>query len=577
MRQELNPFTLAMLLGLAVLGVYYPSIFSPVNSVDDSGMLHYLLNCDSFSWRRIFVPGGSGSYYRPILLSSFMMDKYVWGLHESFMHLENVVFHLINTLMVYAVGRRAMGLLNENSALLPFVAALLFAVHPLNTEAVNWISGRTDLLAAFFLLLSTYIILHKELRWCRVMISAVCMLLACLAKETAIFFLPAALLFPFFISGNGRSGSLRSLLRSYGIYLIIFCLSGAAYFAFRMLAFSKGDQGISRVVTHVGGSESSGLLLSTRLVLKATGFYAKKLFVPFPLNFGITHVSDLYLPLGVVVMFAVVWLIIRRTLPVFFIVTAAAVGSSALMIPLLRLTWTPLAERYMYIPSAFLLLGISLSFRKLGCKQKYGTHLTLAVSLVIMIAIYGTATRNILWQDNLALYEDTLRKSPDFIPAQNEIANALYCRGKTEEAITIYKSFDEPNGLVNAQYGLKNKAFALMHEGRFTEARDIMKQLLANPGKHEIQILLQLLELNKVQVMANKATNMDVYAESVTTLNRLVEITGDPFYSYRLGIVHMQAGARDKAHAEFLKVVKTAPKDIYYRKPSEKLVIELSK
>lgn len=561
-----------------VLGVYYQSIFSPINSVDDSGMLQFLLNSDIFTLQNIFVPGGSGSYYRPILLLSFMMDKFVWGLEESFMHLENIIFHLVNTLLVYAVARRAAGFLPNTPPVAPFVAAMFFAIHPLNTEAVNWISGRTDLLAGFFLLLAMYLLLMRPLSLFQSLISSLCMLLACLAKETAIFFLPAALLFPFFISAARTDAApLRSVFRGYWFHFIVFCSAGAIYFVFRTRAFSKGDQGVARVITHVGGSESAGILINARLVLKATGFYAKKILVPFPLNFGIIHVSDAYLPLGLLVLAGIIWLMTRRTLPAFFVICAGAVGTSALMIPLLRLTWTPLAERYMYIPSAFFLVGVTLAVSQWEWHRKYQVHLVIAVSCLVAIALYGTATRNLLWQDNLALFQDTLKKSPGFIPAQNEIANALHHRGKQKEAAAIYKSFNETNGLINAQYGLKNKAFALMNEGNFTEAHVILKQLMANPGKHEVAILLQVLELNKVQVMANKATLKDVYAESVTTLTRLIELTGDPFYLYRLGIVHMQAGEKNRALTAFNAVIQTAPPAAYYRKPAEKLAKELGK
>lgn len=567
-----------LLIFFVVLSVYYPAIFSPLNSVDDPGMYDYLLNTDEFYLRSIFIPGGTGSYYRPILLLSFMMDKFVWGLEESFMHLENIVFHLANTLLVYAIARRATNYLTKPTPVAPFVAAVFFAIHPLNTEAVNWISGRTDLLAGFFLLLAMYLILKRPLTGLQSLMAALCMLLACLAKETAIFFLPAALLFPFFISAARTDAApLRSVFRNYWFHLFVFCSAGAAYFAFRILAFSKGDLGVARVITHVGGTESAGMLINARMVLKATGFYAKKLLIPFPLNFGITHVSDAYLPLGILVLMGIIWLMTRRTLPAFFVICAGAVGTSALMIPMLNLTWTPLGERYMYIPSAFLLVGVTLAVQRWEQHTNYRVHLTLSIACLAAIGICGTATRNIIWQSNLALFQDTLQKSPDFIPAQNQIANALYASGRQKEANVIYKSFNEPNGLINAQYGLKNKAFALMSEGNVTEARVILKQLLANPGKHEVAILSQVLELNKIQVAANKATIKDVYAESVTALTRLIELTGDPFYSYRLGIVHVQVGERQKALTAFNTVVRTAPPTAYYHKPAEKLAKDLAK
>ncbi|ABK99272.1 tetratricopeptide repeat protein [Pelobacter propionicus] len=578
MNQILTKAKCIIFLSLIVLIAYYPSLFVPLNSVDDSGMYLHLLNTDAFTLEGMFFPGHTGSYYRPFVLLSFMMDKYVWGLEESFMHLENIVFHLANTLLLFAVTRRACSLLKQTSLFVPFATALFFAIHPLNTEAVNWISGRTDLLAGFFLLLAMYSMLKNPLTWPCSLLAAIFMLMACLAKETAIFFLPAALLFPFYLSSHkDEIVPVSIIVRRNLPHLLLFSAAGSAYFVFRALAFAKGDQGVTRVMTHVAGAESAGMLTSLRLVFKSIGFYAKKLLLPFPLNFGITHISDLYLPLGVLVLAGVIWLMSRRTLPAFFVICAGAVGTSALMIPLLRLTWTPLGERYMYIPSAFFLTGLMLTVGRWEQQHvRFRTALVLLASCLFGIALYGTVTRNFLWQNSLALFQDTLKKSPNFTPAQNEIANALYAQGRKQEATVIYKSFTESEGLINAQYGLKNKALAFMNEGNFSEARDILSQLLANPGKHEVSILLQVLELNKIQVAAGKATIKGVYAESVETLTRLIALTGDPFYSYRLGIVHMQIGERQKAIASFNAVVRTAAPTAYYRKPAEKLAKELA-
>ncbi len=68
-----------------------------------------------------------------------------------------------------------------------------------------------------------------------------------------------------------------------------------------------------------------------------------------------------------------------------------------------------------------------------------------------------------------------------------------------------------------------------------------------------------------------------MYAESASTLTRLIELTGDPFFSYRLGIVHMQEGNKEKAVAAFTTVVRTAPPTAYYRKPAEKLAKDLAR
>ncbi|MDD2310808.1 MAG: hypothetical protein PHH91_14630 [Desulfuromonadaceae bacterium] len=566
-----------LLLVLIVLSIYYPTIFAPLNSIDDPGMYAYLLNTDNFSLRNIFSSGG-GNYYRPILIVSYMMDKYVWGLEESFMHLENVVFHLLNTLMVFAIARKGAMLQGIRSVMVPFIAAFFFSIHPLNTEVVAWIAGRTDLLAGFFLFLSVWLLLRQTSNYLLTALAALSMLIACLAKETAIFFLPAAMILPFYISNSEDTrSSFRITFISNLPHVLIFLFAGASYFAFRTGAFVRSDAGVSQVFIHVGGEKSVGLLLNLRLVFKAAGFYLKKLFIPFPLNFGIMHVSDLYIPLGILLFVFVLWILTRRTLTSFFFVCAAAISSSALMIPLLKQTWTPLAERYMYIPSAFFIMGLTFAIYRWEKRMQYQTIITGILTLVAGIAIHGTASRTILWQDNLAFFQDTLQKSPDFVPAQNEIANALYAKGENKEANSVISSIQLPKDLINRQYGLISKASVMINNEDYSGARNLMNQALTDPGKHEVELLVKVLKIDNLQLMSKQTTPKELYPGSVKALSRLIELTNDPFYSYRLGITHMQVGEREKALTAFNTVVHTAPPTAYYRKPAEKLAKDLAK
>ena len=576
MKTHISQRTSLLFLLFVVLGIYYPAIFAPLSSIDDPGIYSYLLNTD-FTLHKIFVSGG-GNYYRPILIVSYMMDKYVWGLEESFMHLENIVFHLLNTLMVFVIARKGALLQGIRSETVPLVAALFFAIHPLNTEAVAWIAGRTDLLACFFLLLSVWLLLRQSTNIAITVLAALCLLVGCLAKETAIFFLPAAIMLPFYLSETDDTrASLRATFFNNLPHFVIFSVSGAAYFAFRTGAFTRGDAGVSQVFKHVGGAQSAGLLLNFRLVFKAAGFYLKKLFVPFPLNFGITHVSDFYIPVGMLLFAFVVWVLTRRTVIGSFFLCAAAVASSALMIPLINQSWTPLAERYMYIPSAFFTMALTFSVYKWKKRAQYRSIMTVVLAVLAGIAAYGTASRTILWQDNLSFFQDTLRKSPGFVPAQNEIANALYAEGKNQEADAIINSIQLPDELINRQYGLISKASVLINNDDYAGARTLMNQALADPGKHEVAILEKLLKIDKLQLFAKKASLKELYPGSVRTLTRLMELTGDPFYSYRLGIVHLQVGEKNKALIAFTTVARTAPADSYYLKPAEKLAKDLSK
>jgi len=88
------------------------------------------------------------NFYRPIQVFTYMIDYSLWGLNSVGYHLTSVILHILVALAVYTLIR--MLFLNIPLA---FFSAMLFTVHPINTEAVSYISGRADLLSALFILL----------------------------------------------------------------------------------------------------------------------------------------------------------------------------------------------------------------------------------------------------------------------------------------------------------------------------------------------------------------------------------------------------------------------------------------
>lgn len=569
-----------MLLAVIVFGVYYPAIFAPLSLVDDPGLYQYLLNSD-LHLRELFVPGGGG-YYRPLLFVTFLMDKHLWGLEESFMHLDNILLHLCNTLLVLALARRICRVSGWSCAG-AFFAALFFAVHPIQTESVTWISGRTDPLAACFLLLSVLVLLYRDRPLASSVLSALCLLLACLVKETAIFYLPAALVFPFFLPENKEASfGVRAALLRHLPHFVVFLATGGGYFLFRRLAFPRGDEGVAQVVTSVASAaaqQTPTLLPNIRLTLKVIGFYARKLIEPFPLNFGASQVPDGYLVVGLAVLGALAFLVLRRSrsLITYCWVSAASVGSSAILIAFLNTTWTPLAERYLYIPSTFFLIGITLSIQQSAQLGRCRSPL-IGAALVLAAGFgYSSFTRNLLWQDNLAFFEDTVRKSPGFQPARNQLAIALMQKGRVREAEAIFKSFRPDPGLKNYQYGLIGKAAGYQASGDFQTARSILLDALKSPGRHEASILESVLSLNAAESARDHARSAALSADSVQRLTRLYQITGDPFHQYRLGLLNLKENRRPQALAALREVCRTAGPDVYYRKPAEKLVAALAR
>jgi len=123
------------------------------------------------------------------------LDYSLWGLNPLGFHLTNILLHAANTTLLYLLGRRL-----QNSACALF-AALFFGLHPIQVHAVNVISTRGDLLAAFFTLLSLHAFFSR-----RTVLFPLALMLAALSKETSMV-LPLAVLFAWIIVEKGEQGS----------------------------------------------------------------------------------------------------------------------------------------------------------------------------------------------------------------------------------------------------------------------------------------------------------------------------------------------------------------------------------
>src|ERR1035437_1676990 len=97
---------------------------------------------------------GTTRYYRPLLTVSFILDSQFSGEKFSFFHFSNILYHFIAV-----IGLLLVLLQVTNSPPLSFLFSLLFAVHPLLTQAIGWIPGRNDSLVSLFVLWSFYFLI----------------------------------------------------------------------------------------------------------------------------------------------------------------------------------------------------------------------------------------------------------------------------------------------------------------------------------------------------------------------------------------------------------------------------------
>ncbi len=557
--------TLALTLS-SILAVYFQSINHPFSLFDDPGIVdHYGIN-STLSFFDVIAPGGR-FYYRPLVDLSYWLDFQMWGMDSSFMHLENIAVHLMNVYLVFLIA----SLLPVTSELksLPIISALLFGLHPINSESVNWIAGRTDVFAGVFILLAVYSLIRavqeQSVRFA--MVAFAVAFIGILAKETAIMFMPVALLVttcwpvgPYEISAH-RSWRRRFILTP---ILVSFCLA----ISILILVYVKGH-----------GNNAISLVFegSTHVFIRsfeAFGFYVKKLFLPFPLNFAIVEISPLYAIAGIVMLCLLIGTLRGSGVPGIFLAASVLFMIPALIISATAFAWTPFGERYLYIPSAFAVIGCLELFCRVLVRWNAVKLFMPIVSILVVTASIATFQRGIIWGNNLALIEDTIAKSPNFGVMRNQYGCLLKQEGRFGEAekqfnIALQKDNKKDiNGIIR-----RNLVWMEIHDKPLDEARKILLSKIGDKAHGDVELLKRLKIID--ESILEKTVCSEDRDGLVTEIMEINEVlysrVGEPHYLYRSAQLALSAGNRHKAGQLFRRAYEDPRLKDYYREPARKL------
>ena len=212
-------------LALAAVIIYFPTFSFGFTDLDDSIFirdfreynenLHNLIT--SFS-RGVF-DATKDSYYRPLFLDSMILNYHSSGLNEAGYHIANVLFHIVSVLLLYQLFKKL-----QVKDLHAFLLCLVFAIHPVLSEAVAWIPGRNDTLLAIFTLSFLISSINYsdtgKTKW--LLLSTLFLILSFFTKETAVFDPPIAfILLVVLLKKNWRDQ--RNLVQ-YGIWIGCFVL-----------------------------------------------------------------------------------------------------------------------------------------------------------------------------------------------------------------------------------------------------------------------------------------------------------------------------------------------------------------
>ncbi|MBI5328550.1 MAG: tetratricopeptide repeat protein [Deltaproteobacteria bacterium] len=360
--------------------------------------------------------------YRPLVTLSFAIDYYFWRLNPAGYHFTNLILYLSVCLILYPLSKAILG--NDRAAM---AASLIFASHPVHSESVTWIFGRTDLIAGFFSLSSFYLYLlyyNNKTKLLLLITSFAVFVLALLSKEIAAT-LPIIIILHNLLFNRGERGY-KKWLPALG-YLIILL----SYMFLRQMVLGRLEN--PPVVSY-----PDFIYYLPWAVIN----YLKLLFLPINLSalYTLPHTNKMWVFFGlalVIVLCIVLSLsCIRRDKGLLFLILWVFVTILPVLNRIVMASTTPIAERFLFLPSVgFAILA--------GCvlKKAANQRNIVVITLLIIIPFSIVAQqRNAVWKDELTLYRDILKTSPNAYFIHNNLGLIHYNQGRLDDAILEYKA-----------------------------------------------------------------------------------------------------------------------------------------
>lgn len=460
----------AALLSVAVVLAYSNTfhasfVFDDIPYIEENTVIRELGN---------FWPPSGTRYFTYL---SFALNYHFGGLEVFGYHVVNTAIHIVNSVLVFIIVSltlrtpaaaastlaRSGGAVPAGFALAIFTSAL-FALHPVQTESVTYLTQRFASLTAMFYLLSVALYAGWRLTSPRLsvrplyVLAIVAAAVAQMTKEIA-FTLPFAVILyelVFFSGANDGPGPRKRAGYLFPFLLLLAIIPVNLFFPHQP---SGGEETIEEMVRRLQVTELETLSRYEYLVtqFRVLVTYLRLLVLPVGqnLDYDYPRYTSFFAP-AVLASFAflaavfagAVYTLARsvksRALPgmlasfgvLWFFMTISIESS---IIPIADVIF----EHRLYLPSFGLFLAAGAGGAALWQRVVPGTR-TVGFLLVITLvcsAVFGAATykRNFVWQDQFTLYDDILRKSPEKPRVHYDLGNIYYKAGRLDEAIESYR------------------------------------------------------------------------------------------------------------------------------------------
>lgn len=524
------------------------------------------------------------SNWHPITWLSHMMDVSLFGMQAGMHHLINVIFHLLNSILLFLVFRKTTDKVWQSLAV-----AVLFALHPVHVESVAWVSERKDVLSTFFWMLTmlAYVRYVRSANVKRYLFVLLFFSLGLMSKPMLVT-LPFVLLlmdyWPLkrFTLDARNSRHVRSklpfihlvvekmplfiLAATSSIITFLVQKSGKAVVTFA--DFSFGERFANVVTSYVG------------YIWKMIWPYNLAIYYPYPASF-----STLNFTASILLLLIITIIIVKFCTTHPYLITGWFwyLGTLVPVIGLVKVGSQAMADRYTYVPFIGLFVITAWSIPNLIKKGKYRNQVVALSSICIVLCYLISSWIQVrYWKNSIELYKHALSVTENNVAVLNNlgidlmkqkefkqslnylkkaekidpnlsfiwinIGNTLMEMGQHDDALSyFFKAIEKESNNIGAY---RKIGLTLQHLGQFDKAESYLKKAIQlDPGSAIGHADISLLYLNHGKM--DKAINHIRKAYEVAP--QYYEI------NYNYGLIMEKIGNTEKAMAHYYKTLEGNP------------------
>lgn len=440
-----QPLYLLTVLVTLILLAYANTLFSPFN-FDDEVVLNQELPQSGDRYQKIWPP-----QYRHLFFASLKMNQ-DWQAENPFgYHLFNLTLHVLTSVTIFCIAwftfKYAFQSRKRSASAMAFLCSALFAMHPLHTEAVTYISGRASSLAGLFYFLSLLCFIcgslkqnkSKILRLLYFLLTLIMFVLSIFSKETALSLPLVLIAYDICLMKNqhwiGFKERLIFLYLPIPLFALVFILKSPLF--------------ITLIIDWMKKIEPTYAIKQIGVLAYSISLEMFPINLVFDYDFPEAFFTLGMIPVALTLVFLIMLILWTSQMPkgkavilfcgLWFLITLAPTNS---ILPRADL----LSERNLYLPvfawSLFLSIFIYQLFQQTRTSRT--VRITL-ISILLLLSLSLLIDRNSTYRSETLLWEDTFKKSPGQLRALHNLSHFYLEKKQHEKAFVALKQLAESN------------------------------------------------------------------------------------------------------------------------------------